>query len=100
MIRGRHYQSLEQAINPYSDRKMPEGGKPFFMPRGFYAKLKPCFVIGIVRMRSPVAVNTAFAIAGRIGGNAGSPKPVGELLDLIQWTSMGGVCDIFTSGCW
>ena len=25
----------------------------------FYAKLKPCFVIGIVRIRSPVAVNTA-----------------------------------------
>ena len=25
----------------------------------FYAKLKPCFVIGIVRMRSPLAVNTA-----------------------------------------
>jgi hypothetical protein len=37
-----------------------------------YAKLKPGFVIGSVRMRSPVAVNTAFAIAGRIGGKAGS----------------------------
>ena len=34
----------------------------------FHAKLKPCVVIRIVRMRSPVAVNTAFAIAGRIGG--------------------------------
>jgi len=66
----------------------------------FHAKLKPCFVIGIVLMRSPVAVKTAFAIAGRIGGNAGSPNPVGELLDLIQCTSMGGVCDIFTNGCW
>lgn len=38
-----------------------------------YAKLKPCFVFGIVRMRSPVAVNTEFAIAGRISGNA-NPK--------------------------
>ena len=66
----------------------------------FYAKLKPCFVIGIVRMRSPVAVKIALQTAGRIGGNAGSPKPVGELLDLIQCTSIGGVCDIFTSGCW
>lgn len=47
-----------------------------------YAKLKPRFVIGIVRMRSPVAVNTAFAIAGKIGGSAGSPKPVGKRLDL------------------
>lgn len=64
-----------------------------------YAKLKPCFVIGIVRMRSSVAVNTAFAIAGRIGGSAVSPNPVGGLLDLIQCTSIGGVCDIFTSGC-
>jgi hypothetical protein len=43
----------------------------------YYAKLEPRFVIGMVRMRSPVAVNTAFAIAGKIGGNAGSPKPVG-----------------------
>lgn len=69
------------------------------LSESIYAKLKPCFVIGIVRMRSPVAEKTALAIAGRIGGSAGSPKPVGELLDLIQWTSMGGVCDIFTSGC-
>jgi hypothetical protein len=46
-----------------------------------YAKLKPCFVFGSVRMRSPVAVNIAFAITGKIGGNAGSPKPVGGLSD-------------------
>jgi hypothetical protein len=32
-----------------------------------------------VRMRSPVAVNAAFAIAGRIGGSASSPKPVGGI---------------------
>jgi hypothetical protein len=42
-----------------------------------------------VRMRSPVAVNTAFAIAGKICGNAGSPNPVGGLLDFRKWTSMG-----------
>ena len=70
-----------------------------FPCRCIYAKLKPCFVIGIVRMCSPVAVKTALAIAGRIGGKAGSPNPVGDLLDLIQCTSMGGVCDIFTMGC-
>ena len=64
-----------------------------------YAKLKPCFVIGMVRMRSPVAVKTALAIAGKIGGSAGSPNPVGELSDFRKWTSMGGVCDIFNIGC-
>ena len=48
--------------------------------RRSYAKLKPCFVIGIVRIRSPVAVNIALQTAGRIGGNAGSPRPVGALL--------------------
>jgi hypothetical protein len=64
-----------------------------------YAKLKPCFVIGNVRMRSPVAVKIALLIAGRIGGKAGSPNPVGGLLVFRKWTSMGGVCDIFTKGC-
>jgi hypothetical protein len=38
------------------------------------------FVIGSVRMRSPVAVKIALLIAGRIGGKAGSPKSVGGLL--------------------
>jgi hypothetical protein len=36
---------------------------------------------GIVRMRSPVAVKIALQIAGTIGGKAGSPSPVGGLLD-------------------
>jgi len=49
-------------------------------------------------MRSPVAVNTALAIAGRIGGNAGSPSPVVGLFDFRKCASMGGVCYIFNSG--
>lgn len=49
-------------------------------------------------MRSPVAVNTAFAIADGVGGKAGSPRPVSGLLDFGKCTSMGGVCGIFTSG--
>jgi hypothetical protein len=64
-----------------------------------YAKLKPCFVIGNVRMRSPVAVKIALLTAGKIGGKAGSPNPVGGLLDFRKWTSMGGACDIFNIGC-
>lgn len=47
-------------------------------------------------MRSPVAEKSALAIAGRIGGKAGSTKLVGRLLDLIQRGAMGGVCGIFT----
>lgn len=69
------------------------------LTKDFYAKLKPCFVIGSVRMRSPVAVNIALQTAGKIGGREGSPKPVGGLLDFTQCTSMGGVCDIFNIGC-
>lgn len=49
-------------------------------------------------MRSPVAVKIAWQTAGKIGGNAGAPMPVGALLDVTQCTSMGGVCDIFTIG--
>ena len=67
--------------------------------KGRYAKLKPCFVIGIVRMRSPVAVKIALQTAGRIGGRAGSPKPVGGLLVFRKWTSIcGGACDILNIG--
>ena len=39
-------------------------------PISFYAKLKPCFVIGIVRMRSPVAVKIALQTAGKIGNTS------------------------------
>ena len=44
----------------------------------------------VVRLqsRSPVAVNAAFAIAGRIGGNADLPDPVGGLLVFSERTSM------------
>ena len=36
--------------------------------------------MGIVRIRSPAAENSAFVTAGRSGGKAGSPNPVGGLL--------------------
>ena len=41
-------------------------------------------------MRSPVAVKIALAIAAEFGGKAGSPRPVGALLDFRQATSIGG----------
>ena len=75
------------------------GALRHFKHKSFYAKLKPCFVIGIVRMRSPVAAKIALHTAGKTGGNAGSPNPVGGLLVFRKWTSMGGACDIFSHGC-
>ena len=44
-----------------------------------YAQSYPCFESGSERMRSPVAVKIALQTAGRIGGSAGSPRPVGGL---------------------
>jgi hypothetical protein len=32
----------------------------------------------------------AFATAGRVGGSAGSPSPVGELLEMWKWLSICG----------
>ena len=64
-----------------------------------YAKLKPCFVIGSVRIRSPVAAKIAFAAAGMIGGKAGSPNPVGGLLVFRKCTSIAGACGILSHGC-
>ena len=39
---------------------------------------------GTYPLRSPVAVKIALAIVGRIGGNAGSPNPVGGWLDFMK----------------
>src|SRR5512134_460783 len=70
-------------------------------PRGNYAQRKPCFESGSDRTRVPDAAKIAFAIAGRIGGSDGSPRPVGELFDLIQCTSItGGAWAIRSSGTW
>jgi short chain dehydrogenase len=85
-----HFRPFDAAIH---------GRRPPMKNKCLYAKPKPCFVIGNVRMRSPVAVKIALLTAGKIGGKAGSPNPVGGLLDFRKWTSMGGVCDIFTNGC-
>ena len=43
----------------------------------FYAQVKPCLESGRERMRFPVSVKIALQTAGRMGGRAGSPKPVG-----------------------
>jgi hypothetical protein len=44
-----------------------------------------------------IAVKIALRIEGRIGGNAGSPRPVGELLDFRKCTSLGGACSSFVT---
>ena len=49
--------------------------------KAFYAQLNPDFDKGSWRTRFPVAEKIAFATAGRTGGSAGSPKPVGEKVD-------------------
>lgn len=51
----------------------------FFAPG--YAQRKPCFTSGSERIGCPVAAKMALHTAGKIGGNAGSPSPVGEFLD-------------------
>lgn len=53
-----------------------------------HAQLNPCFPIGIVRIRFPVAAKIALVIAGMIGGSAGSPSPVGALSVFRKCTSM------------
>ena len=50
--------------------------------KGCYAQLNPDFDSGRERIRLPVALKIALVTAGRMGGMAGSPKPVGALLDL------------------
>src|SRR6185436_10986619 len=43
-----------------------------------YAQVNPCFDKGSDRILFPVTAKIALVIAGRIGGRAGSPSPVGE----------------------
>ena len=46
----------------------------------------------------PVIAKMALQTAGRIGGSAGSPRPVGLLSDRTKCTSISfGACDILTS---
>ena len=70
-------------------------GPPFVLSfaAADYAQLKPCLLIGSVRMRSPVAAKIALATDGITGGSDGSPRPVGLLFDFTQCASMtGGAC--------
>src|SRR6185503_19024227 len=71
-------------------RKNASGGDE---RRRLHAHLYPCFARGNVRTRWPVAVKIAFAIAGRIGGSAGSPRPVG-LLSVVR------KCTLISFGAW
>ncbi len=42
-----------------------------------HAQLKPCFASGSERIRLPVTAKIALHTAGKTGGSAGSPSPVG-----------------------
>ncbi len=54
------------------------------------AQLYPLLARGSLRMRRPVAVKIALQTAGKTGGNAGSPNPVGGNSVLLKWTSISG----------
>src|SRR5688572_22257868 len=57
----------------------------------------PLFDSGIVRILLPVAAKIALATAGRIGGSAGSPRPVTGLSLARKCTSItGGACAMRT----
>src|SRR5262245_22238869 len=65
------------------------------------AQLNPFFLSGRDRTRSPHAAKIALATAGRIGGSDGSSRPVGELLDFTQCTSISsGDWFIRSNGTW
>ena len=60
--------------------------------RFFYAlKEYPDLLKGNSLTLSPVALKIALQMAGAKGGKAGSPNPVGGLLDWIKCTSICGV---------
>ena len=50
---------------------------PPFPPESRYPIENPSALIGNVRMRCPVAANTALHTAGANGGRPGSPRPLG-----------------------
>jgi hypothetical protein len=55
--------------------------------------LKPWFASGSDRTRFPVTAKIALVMAGIIGGNAGSPRPVGGLSVFRNAMSMSaGAC--------
>lgn len=56
-----------------------------------------CGSIGNERMRWPVAANSALHKAGRTGGSAGSPRPVGGLSLRTKCTSTGGASSMRSS---
>ncbi len=53
---------------------------------------------GSDRMRWRVAAKRALQIAGRAGGRAGSPRPVGECSVFRKWTSTSGASAMRSSG--
>lgn len=58
---------------------------------GAWAQEKPCLESGKERMRFPVTAKMALQTAGKTGGKAGSPSPVGGLSVFRKWTSISGV---------
>ena len=53
---------------------------------------------GSFRSRFPVNAKIAFATAGAVGGNPGSPVPLGGAVLGTMWTSTDGICSMVNSG--
>ena len=55
-------------------------------------------VIGILRMRLPVALNTAFATLGPMVAVTGSPMPPGCSVEATRWTATTGISLMRSTG--
>src|SRR5512143_836118 len=60
--------------------------------------LRSSGLIGNLRMRLPVAANTAFATAGAIGGTPVSPMPLGGFVLGTMCTSTLGISSMRSNG--
>ena len=56
------------------------------------------FPIGSLRIRLPVAANTALHTAGAVGGTDGSPIPPSESVLGTMWTSTTGISYMRSTG--
>jgi hypothetical protein len=63
-----------------------------------HAHIKPCFESGSERILFPVTVKIALHTAGKIGGSAGSPSPVGGLFVLKKCTWISGGASVSRTG--
>src|ERR1035441_820370 len=80
---GNRWQALDSSTEQrvQGDPRRPGG----LLHKTRYAQPKPDFDKGSDRTLLPVALKIALATAGRIGGRAWSPNPVGSQLVLRQW---------------